>query len=81
LVTASDEVVVTTDNRNNQDRWPGNCKRALPFKVFFLARAILLVFDGIFEFVANITVRVGFASLVPLLMADEYPNRVLVAFQ
>ena len=46
----------------------------LPLVVRFLARAVLLVFNGIREFKSNITIRIRFSPLIPLLKTKGYSS-------
>lgn len=50
-----------------------NARRDAPFVVLVLARAILLVLNGVRELVTDVAVRAGFAPPVPLL-SYRYPS-------
>lgn len=43
----------------------------VPLIVRFLARAVLLVFNGILEFMPNITIRLRLSPLIPLLKESK----------
>jgi hypothetical protein len=53
-----------------------NAQSDAPFIVIVLARAILLVLNGVRELLTNVAVRAGLAALVPLLSSQSPSIRI-----